>query len=38
MRGFVFVEPDGLKSAEDFGFWIALALAYNPAAKKNSLK
>ena len=35
MRGFVFVEPDGLKSARDFGFWMKLALAYNPIAEKS---
>src|SRR5215472_7269581 len=27
MRGFVFVEPEGLKSAREFGFWMELALA-----------
>lgn len=35
MRGFVFVEPEGLKSSKDLGFWIGLALAFNPAAKKS---
>jgi TfoX/Sxy family transcriptional regulator of competence genes len=35
MRGFVFVEPEGLKSARDFGFWMELALAYNPIAEKS---
>ena len=34
MRGFVFVDPEGLKSARDFGFWMELALAYNPIAEK----
>jgi hypothetical protein len=35
MRGFVFVEPDGLESAREFGFWMELALAYNPIAEKS---
>src|SRR6266850_6618102 len=30
MRGFVFVEPEGLKSEKDLAFWMELALAYNP--------
>lgn len=36
MRGFVFVGLEGLKSEEDLVFWLELALAYNPAAKKSS--
>jgi len=35
MRGFVFVESEGLKSAKDLRFWAELALAYNPTAKKS---
>lgn len=35
MRGYVFVEPKGLKSDADFGFWMESALAYNPVAKKS---
>jgi hypothetical protein len=35
MRGFVFVEPVGLKSTRDFRFWMELALAYNPTARKS---
>ncbi len=38
MRGFVFVELDGLKSDKDLAFWLALALAYNPVAKKSPRK
>jgi len=38
MRGFVFVELAGLKSEKDLGFWLELALAYNPTAKKSSRK
>ena len=36
MRGFVFVELDGLKSDKDLAFWLELALAYNPTAKKSA--
>ena len=38
MRGFVFVEPEGLASEAKLGFWLALALAYNPAATKSARK
>jgi len=38
MRGFVFVELAGLKSEKDLAFWLELALAYNPTAKKSSRK
>lgn len=36
MHGFVFVELEGLKSDKDLTFWLELALAYNPTAKKSS--
>ena len=35
MRGFVFVEPEGLVSEKELAFWLELALAYNPTAKKS---
>ena len=38
MRGFVFVELEALKSNEDLAFWLELALAYNPSAKKSVRK
>lgn len=38
MRGFVFVELTGLKSDKDLTFWLELALAYNPVAKKSARK
>ena len=34
MRGFVFVGLEGFESEKDLVFWLELALAYNPAAKK----
>jgi hypothetical protein len=37
MRGFVFIEPNGLKTAADFRFWMDLALAYNQTIKKSRL-
>ena len=38
MRGFVFVELEGLKSEKDLASWLELALAYNPTAKKSARK
>lgn len=38
MRGFVFVEREGMKSDKDLAFWLELALAYNPTAKKSARK
>jgi hypothetical protein len=38
MRGFVFVDREGLKSDKDLAFWLELALAYNPIAKKSARK
>lgn len=38
MRGFVFVGLEGLKTAKDLAFWLELALAHNPIAKKSSKK
>lgn len=36
MRGFVFVELERLNSDKDLTFWLELALAYNPTAKKSA--
>ena len=38
MRGFVFIELAGLESQNDLAFWLELALAYNPIAKKATRK
>lgn len=35
MRGFVFVEPEGLGTEKDLAGWLDLALAYNLVAKKS---
>jgi hypothetical protein len=33
MRGFVFVNPDGVKTKKDLEYWLNLALDYNEKAK-----
>ncbi|MFC1731774.1 TfoX/Sxy family protein [candidate division KSB1 bacterium] len=38
MKGFVFVEPEGIDMDEDLEYWIKLALEYNPKAKSTSKK
>jgi hypothetical protein len=41
MKGFVFVDPDGIDLDDDLGYWIDLALAYNkiaPDSKKKKKK
>ena len=38
MRGFVFVEPEGLTSENELASWLDLALAFNPTAKKSAHK
>ncbi len=38
IRGFVFVESEGLASDSELAYWLELALAYNPAAKKSAKK
>jgi len=35
MRGFVFVNPNGLGSARDLASWLDLALQFNPRAKSS---
>lgn len=35
MKGFVYVYPDGFDLDKDLEYWIDLALAYNPNAKKS---
>ncbi len=35
MKGFVFVEPEGLDDDEDLLHWIRLCLAYNPRARSS---
>ena len=38
MKGFVFVEDEGLDLDEDLEFWVDLCLAYNPIAKSSKKK
>ena len=35
MKGFVFIEPEGIDLDEDLEYWIKLALEYNPKAKST---
>jgi hypothetical protein len=36
MKGYVFVDSDGYDLDEQLEYWISLALAYNPLAKKSA--
>ncbi|MEI6435474.1 MAG: TfoX/Sxy family protein [Bacteroidota bacterium] len=38
MKGFVFVEPEGIDRDEDFEYFIKLALEFNPKAKSGKRK
>ena len=38
LKGFVFVQPDGLKTSTDLRRWIELALEFNPKAKASRKK
>ena len=38
MKGFVFVESDGIKSKKDLEYWLSLALEYNKKAKSSKRK
>jgi len=38
MKGFVFVEPEGIDMDKDLEYWIELALEYNPKAKSSKKK
>ncbi|MEZ4457116.1 MAG: TfoX/Sxy family protein [Gemmatimonadales bacterium] len=38
MRGFVFVGPEGTRTARDLDRWIDRALAYNPIAPKSKAR
>ena len=35
MRGFVFVEPEGIDMDEDLEYWVQLCLDYNPHEKSS---
>jgi len=38
MKGFVFVEPEGIDQEEDLEYWLELALEFNPRAKSSKKK
>lgn len=35
MKGFVWVDEDGIERDEELGYWLDKALAYNPEAKSS---
>lgn len=35
MKGFVFVEPEGVDMDEDLDYWVELCLDFNPRAKSS---
>ena len=38
MKGFVFVEPEGIDMDEDLDYWVELCLDFNPKAKSSKKK
>jgi TfoX/Sxy family transcriptional regulator of competence genes len=38
MKGFVFIEPEGMDTDKDLEYWINLCLEYNPKAKSSKKK
>lgn len=38
MKGYVLVSDEGMKTREDFDYWIGLCLAFNPKAKAAKRK
>lgn len=38
MKGFVFVEPEGIDMDKDLEYWIKLCIDYNPKAKSSKNK
>jgi TfoX/Sxy family transcriptional regulator of competence genes len=38
MKGFVFVEPEGIDMDDDLNYWVQLSLDFNPKAKSGRKK
>ena len=38
LKGFVFVDPEGIDLEEDLDYWLELCLAFNPLAKSSKKK
>ena len=38
MKGFIFVQPEGIDLEDDLNYWIQLCLDYNPLAKSSKKK
>jgi len=38
MKGWIFLEPEGIDLDDDLSYWVELALEYNPKAKSSKEK
>ena len=38
MKGWIFLEPEGIDLDDDISYWVELALEYNPKAKSSKKK
>jgi len=38
MKGWIFLEPEGIDLDDDLSYWVELALEYNPKAKSSKKK
>ena len=38
MKGYVLIDKSGMKTSQNFDYWIDLALAFNPIAKASKKK
>lgn len=38
MEGYVYISEEGMRTTEQFGYWINLCLEYNPKAKASKKK
>jgi len=38
MKGYVFIEPEGIDSEEELEYWVQLCLDFNPFAKSSKKK
>jgi len=38
MKGWIFLEPEGIDHDDDLSYWVELALEYNPKAKSSKKK
>lgn len=38
MKGFVFIDPEGIDNQDDLEYWVGLCIAFNPFAKSSKKK